>query len=164
MFFSRALRASYGGTKGVYQKEGGVSYSSHHIVGIAQLLKVLNEMLGCTLQQASSYCASCLILAVRMGTLKIRYGSEQEMGAITAVPREVVPLVNHSPGFALLGGSGVLFQRILLAPGAWQVQLLQGGKSRRLVVPPASLLCSLLTMAWAAGAGRIRTHQTLNAV
>lgn len=32
------------------------------------------------------------------------------MGAITSVPREVVPPVNHNPGFTVLRGSGVLSQ------------------------------------------------------
>lgn len=39
------------------------------------------------------------------------------MGAITAVPREVVPLMNHSPGFTMLRGSGVLSQMDIA--GVW---------------------------------------------
>lgn len=50
------------------------------------------------------------------------------MGAITAVPREVVPLVNHCPGFAVLRGSGVLSQADIV--GFWGLAglIAAGGK------------------------------------
>lgn len=65
------------------------------------------------------------------------------MGAITSVPREVVPPVNHSPGFAVLRGSGVLSQTDI--PSSWGLPgpTAAGERSRRLLVPPAPLLCSL---------------------
>lgn len=62
------------------------------------------------------------------------------MGAITAVPREVVPLVNHSPGFAMRCGSDVLSQADIA--GFWGLAGLTaaGGKrSWRFSVPPAPL-------------------------
>jgi len=79
------------------------------------------------------------------------------MGAITAVPREVVPLVNHSAGFAVLRGSGVLSRADIA--GCWGLGRLTaagGEKSRGLAVSLASLLCSLLTIVWAAGAGCVK--------
>lgn len=52
------------------------------------------------------------------------------MGAITVVPREVVPLVNHSPGFVMLRGSGVLSQTDIA--GFWDLAGLTaaGGKEQ----------------------------------
>lgn len=77
------------------------------------------------------------------GNLKNWVGREQEMGAITSVPREVVPPVNHSPGFAVLRGSGVLSQADI--PSSWGLPgpTAAGERSRRFLVPPAPLLCSL---------------------
>lgn len=86
------------------------------------------------------------------------------MGAITAVPREVVPLVNHSPGFAMRCGSDVLSQADIA--GFWGLAGLTaaGGKgaggSRS---HQHCFLCSLLTIIWAAGAGENRTCQALYA-
>lgn len=77
------------------------------------------------------------------GNLKNQVGKEQEMGAITCVPREVVPPVNHSPGFAVLRGSGVLSQVDI--PSSWGLPGLTaaGERKRTVLVPPTSLLGSL---------------------
>lgn len=65
------------------------------------------------------------------------------MGAITCVPREVVPPVNHSPGFAVLRGSGVLSQVDI--PSSWGLPGLTaaGERKRTVLIPPTSLLGSL---------------------
>lgn len=64
----------YGDPKGVYQKQGGISQGSPH-TWVHPSLKGTDqkhlEVLGYKLQQPSCCCASCVMLVVRMGTLKI---------------------------------------------------------------------------------------------
>lgn len=60
------------------------------------------------------------------------------MGAITAVPREVVPLVNHSPGFAVLCGSDILSQTDVAS--FWDLADLNAtGEKEQEVLSPTSI-------------------------
>lgn len=83
------------------------------------------------------------------------------MGAITSVPREVVPPVNHSPGFAVLCGSGILSQDIPSSSGLPALAA-AGERTWRLLIPPASLLCSLPPSCGKQGGwGCIKLHELM---